>query len=108
MSNYDMTMEIEDSSNLHGWTAPRSKHGKYFFVLYVIQVQDMVYNVTFPASHLYTSSHQTRDIEIRNKLKNSIIDRYIRELNCILSGIETQKTKIRIQVIHNLKNSNFI
>ena len=29
MSNYDMTMEIEDSSNLHGWTAPRSKHGMY-------------------------------------------------------------------------------
>jgi len=29
MSNYDMTMEIEDSSNLHGWTAPRSKHGMH-------------------------------------------------------------------------------
>ncbi|XP_063439673.1 G patch domain-containing protein 1-like isoform X2 [Mytilus trossulus] len=26
MSNYDMTMEIEDTSNLHGWTAPKHKH----------------------------------------------------------------------------------
>lgn len=29
MSNYDMTMEIEDTSNLHGWTAPKHKHGMF-------------------------------------------------------------------------------
>ena len=27
MSNYDMTMELEETADLHGWTAPRAKHG---------------------------------------------------------------------------------
>lgn len=39
MSNYDMTMEIEDSSNLHGWTAPKHKQeSKHLAIGYIGKV----------------------------------------------------------------------
>ena len=52
MSNYDMTMEIEDTSNLHGWTAPKHKHGGCPVVGILISHKTETYDVIISSENI--------------------------------------------------------